>query len=116
MRDAADAEALKPVLPWAAEKSFDGVGEDYKRATVYNNKPAIFYTEEEVSGMSNAFRFALIGKFLESRSNQMTIIQSFANLWLSSFYNIRFMRFGHVFIHLSSIEDMARIWTRGFGV
>ncbi|KAG6501607.1 hypothetical protein ZIOFF_041490 [Zingiber officinale] len=86
------AEALKPVLPWAAEKSFDGVGEDYKRATVYNNKPAIFYTEEEVSGMSNAFRFALIGKFLESRSNQMTIIQSFANLWLSSFYNIRFMR------------------------
>ncbi|KAG6504103.1 hypothetical protein ZIOFF_036432 [Zingiber officinale] len=51
------AEALKLASPRVTKKSFNEVGEDYKRATTYNNKPAIFYTEEEFSGMSNAFLF-----------------------------------------------------------
>ncbi|KAG6487841.1 hypothetical protein ZIOFF_056577 [Zingiber officinale] len=50
--------------PRAAKKSLDQVGEEFKRATTYNNKPALFYMEEEVPSMSNAFHFALIGKFL----------------------------------------------------
>ncbi|KAG6507100.1 hypothetical protein ZIOFF_032441 [Zingiber officinale] len=37
-------KALKPALLRAAKKSFDEVAEDYKRATTYNNKLAIFYT------------------------------------------------------------------------
>ncbi|KAG6512940.1 hypothetical protein ZIOFF_031079 [Zingiber officinale] len=41
------------------------------------------------------------------------VVQVFRNLGLSSFYNVRFLRSGYVFMHLTSSEDMTCVWTRG---
>ncbi|KAG6538374.1 hypothetical protein ZIOFF_003490 [Zingiber officinale] len=96
-----------------ASKNFEGVGEDFKPAIIYNNKPGIFYMEEEVSSLAKAFEFSLIGKFSGSRPPYAVVRQAFRNLGLSSFFNIRFLRSGYVFMHLTSSEDMARVWIRG---
>ncbi|KAG6489094.1 hypothetical protein ZIOFF_050352 [Zingiber officinale] len=55
--------ALRPASPCASKKSFEDVGEDFKQPSIYNNKPGIFYTEEEVVGMAKPYHFSLIGKF-----------------------------------------------------
>ncbi|KAG6516738.1 hypothetical protein ZIOFF_027212 [Zingiber officinale] len=41
------------------------------------------------------------------------VVQVFRKLGLSSFYNVRFLRSGYVFMHLTSSEDMTCVWTRG---
>ncbi|KAG6476888.1 hypothetical protein ZIOFF_066136 [Zingiber officinale] len=107
------AAALRPLSPRASKKNFEGVGEDFKPAIIYNSKPGIFYTEEEVSSLAKPFEFSLIGKFSGSRPPYAVVLQAFQNLGLSSFFNIRFLRSGYVFMHLTSSEDMARVWIRG---
>ncbi|XP_042450686.1 uncharacterized protein LOC122035343 [Zingiber officinale] len=63
--------------------------------------------------MANPYRFALIGKFSSARPQQGVILQAFSKLALASLYNICFLRSGYIFIHLTSGEDMARVWMRG---
>ncbi|XP_042422378.1 uncharacterized protein LOC122010068 isoform X2 [Zingiber officinale] len=60
------AEALKAMSPRAAKKSLDQVGEEFKRATTYNNKPALFYMEEEVPNSSSRWgaSILMLGFFL----------------------------------------------------
>ncbi|KAG6491488.1 hypothetical protein ZIOFF_052839 [Zingiber officinale] len=82
-------EALAPRSPRAAKKSFEEVGANFKEISMCNNVPGVFYNDEEI------------------------VYQGFKGLGLSITYNIRFLRAGHIFLHLTSIEDMARIWTRG---
>ncbi|XP_042473513.1 uncharacterized protein LOC122055898 [Zingiber officinale] len=106
------AAALRPLSPCASKKNFEGVGEDFNPAIIYNNKPGIFYTKEEVSSLAKPFEFSLIGKFSGSRPYAV-VLQAFRNLGLSSFFNIRFLRSGYVFMHLISSEDMAWVWIRG---
>ncbi|KAG6536581.1 hypothetical protein ZIOFF_001639 [Zingiber officinale] len=107
------AAALRPLSPRASKKNFEGIGEDFKPAIIYNNKPGIFYTEEEVSSLAKPFEFSLIGKFSGSHPPYAVVLQAFRNLGLLSFFNIRFLRSGYVFMHLKSSEDMARVWIRG---
>ncbi|KAG6510481.1 hypothetical protein ZIOFF_028505 [Zingiber officinale] len=105
--------ALQPSSPHTKRKCFDDVGDDFKEASIYNNKPALFYSKEEVSGMAFPYRFLLIGKFAGLRPKHTMVLQEFSNLGLSSFYNLRFLRSGYVFIHLTSNVGMARVWTYG---
>ncbi|KAG6534066.1 hypothetical protein ZIOFF_007947 [Zingiber officinale] len=69
--------------------------------------------EEEVSSLAKPFEFSLIGKFSGSRPPYAVVLQAFRNLGLSSFFNIRFLRSGYVFMRLTSSEDMAWVWIRG---
>ncbi|XP_074565078.1 uncharacterized protein LOC141821603 [Curcuma longa] len=112
-RSVSYAAVLQPASPRASKKNLEDVGEDFKQATIYNDKPGIFYTEEEVASMAEPYRFALVGKFSGLRPKPQEVLQAFRNLGLSGFYNIRFLRSGYIFMHLSTSEDMARIWTRG---
>ncbi|KAG6514185.1 hypothetical protein ZIOFF_024528 [Zingiber officinale] len=105
--------ALQPSSPHTKRKCFDDVGDDFKEASIYNNKPALFYSKEEVSGVAFPYRFLLIGKFAGLRPKHTMVLQEFSNLGLSSFYNLRFLRSGYVFIHLTSNVGMAREWTYG---
>ncbi|KAG6467550.1 hypothetical protein ZIOFF_074641 [Zingiber officinale] len=73
----------------------------------------VFYNDEEVKALSDTYKFSLIGKFSGRRPPPQIVYQGFKGLGLSSPYNIRFLRAGHIFLHLTSNEDMARIWTRG---
>ncbi|KAG6490537.1 hypothetical protein ZIOFF_051835 [Zingiber officinale] len=105
--------ALRPASPRAVKKNFEDVGDACKQATIYNNKPDIFYTKEEVAHMAEPYCFSLIGKFSGQRPSYAVVLQAFKNFRLSSLFNLRFLRSGYVFIHLTSNEDMARVWTGG---
>ncbi|KAG6523062.1 hypothetical protein ZIOFF_012915 [Zingiber officinale] len=105
--------ALAPGSPRAAKKSFEEVGANFKEFSMCNNVPGIFYDSEEVKALSVPYKFSLIGKFSGRRPPPQIVYQGFKGLGLSSPYNIRFLRAGHIFLHLTSNEDMARIWTRG---
>ncbi|XP_074573486.1 uncharacterized protein LOC141829911 [Curcuma longa] len=112
-RPASYAAMLCSTSPRASKKTLEDVGDDFKPATIYiNDKLGIFYTKEEVGGMAKPFRFALIGKFSGMRPKQQIVLQAFQNLGLSGFYNIRFLHSGYIFMHLTTSEDMAIIWTR----
>ncbi|KAG6466890.1 hypothetical protein ZIOFF_075312 [Zingiber officinale] len=106
-------EALAPGSPRAAKKSFEEVGANFKEFSMCNDMPGVFYNAEEVKVLSDPYKFSLIGKFSGRRPPPQIVYQSFKGLGLSSPYNIRFLRAGHIFLHLTSKEDMARIWTRG---
>ncbi|KAG6491482.1 hypothetical protein ZIOFF_052833 [Zingiber officinale] len=106
-------EALAPSSPRAAKKSFEEVGANFKEISMCNNVPGVFYNDEEVRALSDTYKFSLIGKFSGRRPPPQIVYQGFKGLGLSSPYNIRFLRAGHIFVHLTSNEDMARIWTRG---
>ncbi|KAG6466891.1 hypothetical protein ZIOFF_075313 [Zingiber officinale] len=106
-------DALAPRSPRAAKKSFEEVGANFKEFSVYNDVPGVFYNDEEVKALSDPYKFSLIGKFSGRRPPPQIVYQGFKGLGLSSPYNIRFLRAGHIFLHLTSNEDMARIWTRG---
>ncbi|KAG6488355.1 hypothetical protein ZIOFF_049598 [Zingiber officinale] len=106
-------EALAPRSPRAAKKSFEEVGANFKEISMCNNVPGVFYNDEEVKALSDTYKFSLIGKFSGRRPPPQIVYQGFKGLGLSSPYNIRFLRAGHIFLHLTSNEDMARIWTRG---
>ncbi|KAG6469536.1 hypothetical protein ZIOFF_070465 [Zingiber officinale] len=106
-------EALAPRSPRAAKKSFEEVGANFKEISMCNNVPGVFYNAEEVKVLSDPYKFSLIGKFSGRRPPPQMEYQGFKGLGLSSPYNIRFLRAGHIFLHLTSNEDMARIWTRG---
>ncbi|KAG6466650.1 hypothetical protein ZIOFF_075554 [Zingiber officinale] len=106
-------EALAPRSPRAAKKSFEEVGANFKEISMCNNVPGVFYNDEEVKALSDTYKFSLIGKFSGRRPSPQIVYQGFKGLGLSSPYNIRFLRAGHIFLHLTSNEDMARIWTRG---
>ncbi|KAG6491485.1 hypothetical protein ZIOFF_052836 [Zingiber officinale] len=106
-------EALAPRSPRAAKKSFEEVGANFKEFSMCNNVPGVFYDAEEVKALSVPYKFSLIGKFSGRRPPPQIVYQGFKGLGLSSPYNIRFLRAGHIFLHLTSNEDMARIWTRG---
>ncbi|KAG6467273.1 hypothetical protein ZIOFF_074906 [Zingiber officinale] len=110
------AAALRPTSPRASKKSFEDVGENFKQPSIYNNKPGIFYTKEEVNGMSKPYQFSLIGKFSGLRPRPQIVFQAFKNIGLFGLYDIRFLHAGYIFLHFSSSEDMARmarVWTRG---
>ncbi|KAG6466653.1 hypothetical protein ZIOFF_075557 [Zingiber officinale] len=106
-------DALAPRSPRAAKKSFEEVGANFKEISMCNNVPGVFYDAEEVKALSVPYKFSLIGKFSGRRPPPQMVYQGFKGLGLSSPYNIRFLRAGHIFLHLTSNEDMARIWTRG---
>ncbi|KAG6474242.1 hypothetical protein ZIOFF_068167 [Zingiber officinale] len=78
------AAVLRPASPRAIKKSFVDVGEDFKQTTVYNNKPGIFYSEEEAAGMAEPYCYSLIGKFSGQRPSYVVVLQSFKNLGLSN--------------------------------
>ncbi|KAG6488351.1 hypothetical protein ZIOFF_049594 [Zingiber officinale] len=80
-------EALAPRSPRAAKKSFEEVGANFKEFSMCNNVPG--------------------------ETSPQIVYQGFKGLGLSSPYNIRFLRAGHIFLHLTSNADMARLWTRG---
>ncbi|KAG6466421.1 hypothetical protein ZIOFF_075777 [Zingiber officinale] len=106
-------EALAPRSPRAAKKSFEEVGVNFKEFSMCDNVPGVFYNAEEVKALSVPYKFSLIGKFSGRRPPPQIVYQGFKGLGLSSPYNIRFLWAGHIFLHLTSNEDMARIWTRG---
>ncbi|KAG6467271.1 hypothetical protein ZIOFF_074904 [Zingiber officinale] len=110
------AAALRPASPRASKKSFEDVGENFKQPSIYNNKLGIFYTKEEVNGMSKPYQFSLIGKFSGLRPRPQIVFQALKNIGLFGLYDIRFLHAGYIFLHFSSSEDMARmarVWTRG---
>ncbi|WRX14697.1 Reverse transcriptase domain - like 10 [Theobroma cacao] len=77
----------------------------------YKDKPAVRFFEDEIEALAQPFRFAIVGKF--SKMPRLTEIrQSFVSLGLSGVYNIRWMNYKHILIHLSNEQDFNRIWTK----
>ncbi|EOY29076.1 Uncharacterized protein TCM_030494 [Theobroma cacao] len=108
-----------PASPRTAKKSFLSVVNAVKLALVpptrptfrYKDKPAVRFFEDEIEALAQPFKFAIVGKF--SKMPRLTEIrQSFVSLGLSGVYNIRWMNYKHILIHLSNEQDFNRIWTK----
>ncbi|WRX28179.1 Ribonuclease H domain - like 10 [Theobroma cacao] len=108
-----------PVSPRSAKKSFLSIVTAATSAVIpptratfrYKDKPAVRFYEDEIETLAKSFRFSIVEKF--SRTPRLVEIrQAFVGLGLSGAYNIRWMDYKHVLIHLSNEQDFNRIWTK----
>ncbi|EOY02242.1 Uncharacterized protein TCM_016767 [Theobroma cacao] len=108
-----------PVSPKSVKKSFLSIVTAATSAVIpptratfrYKDKPAVRFYEDEIETLAKSFRFSIVGKF--SRTPRLVEIrQAFVGLGLSGAYNIRWMDYKHVLIHLSNEQDFNRIWTK----
>ncbi|EOY25452.1 Uncharacterized protein TCM_016760 [Theobroma cacao] len=109
----------QPPSPRALKKSFltVAVGErppvipPSRDPSVYKDRPAAIFYEDEIQTLARPFSHSLVGKF--SRMPKLQEIRhAFKGIGLSGAYEIRWMDYKHVLIHLSNEQDFNRVWVK----
>ncbi|WRX22755.1 protein of unknown function DUF4283 - like 10 [Theobroma cacao] len=78
---------------------------------MYKDRPAVTFFEDEIQILAQPFMLCLVGKF--TRMPRMeNIISAFKGICLAGAYEIKWLDYKHVLIHLSNDQDFNRIWTR----
>ncbi|EOY19561.1 Uncharacterized protein TCM_044700 [Theobroma cacao] len=78
---------------------------------VYKDRPAAAFFEDEIQTLAQPFKTSLVGKF--SRMPKLLEVRSaFKGIGLAGAYEVRWLDYKHVLIHLSNEQDFNRIWTK----
>ncbi|WRX16206.1 protein of unknown function DUF4283 - like 7 [Theobroma cacao] len=109
----------QPPSPRALKKSFltVAVGErppvipPSRDPSMYKDRPAATFYEDEIQTLARPFSHSLVGKFSRMPKLQ-EIRQAFKGIGLSGAYEIRWMDYKHVLIHLSNEQDFNRVWVK----
>ncbi|EOY34749.1 Uncharacterized protein TCM_042329 [Theobroma cacao] len=108
-----------PVSPRAQKKSFLSVAAGEKLQIIptnrepfwYRDRPAVAFFEDEIVALAQPFKHSMVGKF--SRMPKLNDIRAaFKGISLVGVYEIRWLDYKHILIHLSNEQDLNRLWMR----
>ncbi|EOY06959.1 Uncharacterized protein TCM_021521 [Theobroma cacao] len=108
-----------PVSPRAQKKSFLSVAAGEKPPIIptnrepfwYRDRPAVAFFEDEIVALAQPFKHSMVGKF--SRMPKLNDIRAaFKGIGLVGVYEIRWLDYKHILIHLSNEQDLNRLWMR----
>ncbi|EOY02245.1 Uncharacterized protein TCM_016772 [Theobroma cacao] len=108
-----------PISPRMQKKSFLSVvaGENppviplNREPSWYRDRPAASFFDNEIATLALSFKFSMIGKFTRMPKLQ-EIRTAFKGIGLVGAYNIRWLDYKHILIHLSNEHDLNRIWMK----
>ncbi|WRX28304.1 protein of unknown function DUF4283 - like 10 [Theobroma cacao] len=108
-----------PVSPCTFKKSFVSVAAGEKPPVVpptrevfwYKDRPAVSFFDGELEILAKPFQHAIIGKF--PRMPRMADIRvAFKGIGLTGAYELCWLDYKHILIHLTNVHDLNRIWVR----
>ncbi|EOY02235.1 Uncharacterized protein TCM_011922 [Theobroma cacao] len=116
---ASDPHTQPPTSPRFQKKSFLSITAGSKppviplnrNPVVYKDRPAAVFYEDEICILAKPFSLCLVGKFTRMPKLQ-EVRSAFKGIGLSGAYEIKWLDYKHVIIHLSNDQDFNRIWTR----
>ncbi|EOY06957.1 Uncharacterized protein TCM_021519 [Theobroma cacao] len=116
---ASDNHTQPPTSPRFQKKSFLSIAAGSKPPViplnrdpaVYKDRPAAVFYEDEICILAKPFSLCLVGKFTRMPKLQ-EVRSAFKGIGLSGAYEIKWLDYKHVLIHLSNDQDFNRIWTR----
>ncbi|EOY17515.1 Uncharacterized protein TCM_042331 [Theobroma cacao] len=114
-----DSHTQPPTSPRFQTKSFLSIAAGGKPLViplnrdpvVYKDRPAAIFYEDKICTLAKPFSLYLVGKFTRMPKLQ-EVKFAFKGIDLLGAYEIKWLDYKHVIIHLSNDQDFNRIWTR----
>ncbi|EOY06960.1 Uncharacterized protein TCM_021522 [Theobroma cacao] len=113
------SQIQRPSSPRSQKKSFLSIITGEKPSVVpltrdpfvFKDRPAAAFFEDEIQTLAKPFKLSLVGKF--SRMPKLQDVRAaFKGIGLAGAYEVRWLDYKHVLIHLSNEQDFNRIWTK----
>ncbi|EOY32240.1 Uncharacterized protein TCM_039863 [Theobroma cacao] len=82
-----------------------------RNLSTYKDRPAAMFYDDEIQILAHPFSHSLVGKFTRMPKLQ-DIQQAFRGIGLLREYEIRWMDYKHVLIHLSNEQDFNHLWVK----
>ncbi|EOY25454.1 Uncharacterized protein TCM_026877 [Theobroma cacao] len=118
-QQAAPTQFQPPTSPRSQKKSFLSIVSGQKPPVVplsrdpfvFKDRPAAAFYEDEIQTLAQPLKLSLVGKF--SRMPKLQDVRSaFKGIGLAGAYEVRWLDYKHILIHLTNEHDCNRVWTK----